>query len=106
MLYRFQWIVGNISQIKIAIVLISLLFVTGAKGDDVIENEVEDINTLISQVIGGQPNILILTLNSAASADVKTSRSFMSPPFAIGRLELPPVPLTITPTSLKGVLIN
>ena len=36
------------------------LFVTGAKADPIRKNEVEDLNVIISQVVGGEPNVLII----------------------------------------------
>ncbi|MEZ4547622.1 MAG: hypothetical protein R3B51_07855 [Thermodesulfobacteriota bacterium] len=36
------------------------LFVTGAKADPIRKNEVEDLNIIISQVVGGEPNVLLI----------------------------------------------
>src|SRR4030066_1885050 len=46
-----------------------LFFVTGAHGDPIIKNELEDLNILISTVIGGQPNVLIIYDNSLSMGD-------------------------------------
>ncbi|MGQ0793627.1 MAG: PilC/PilY family type IV pilus protein [Deltaproteobacteria bacterium] len=45
---------------KILLVALSLVFVVGAHGDDIIQNQVEDLNILTSQVFGGQPNVLMV----------------------------------------------
>ncbi|MDA2918975.1 hypothetical protein MYX76_05695 [Desulfobacterota bacterium AH_259_B03_O07] len=55
--------------LKIVIVFLSFLYVTGAKSADIKENEVEDLSLLISQVLGGQPNILIIYDNSLPTGD-------------------------------------
>src|SRR3972149_7223127 len=47
----------------------TLLFVAGANGDTIIKNELEDLNILISTVIGGQPNVLIIYDNSLSMGD-------------------------------------
>jgi len=47
----------------------TLLFVNGAHGDPIIKNELEDINILISSVIGGQPNVLLIYDNSLSMGD-------------------------------------
>src|SRR3989337_485171 len=45
------------------------LFVAGAHSDPIIKNELEDLNILISTVIGGQPNVLIIYDNSLSMGD-------------------------------------
>ncbi len=65
----YRYIKGGGYRIRLFVFLVALLFVTGARGDDIIENEVEDINVLISQVIGGQPNVLIVYDNSLSMGD-------------------------------------
>jgi Tfp pilus tip-associated adhesin PilY1 len=50
----------KIYKLKIALVLIAILFVTGAYGNPIIQNDVEDLNIVISQFTGGQPNILTI----------------------------------------------
>ncbi len=45
------------------------LFVASAHGDPIIKNELEDLNILISTVIGGQPNVLIIYDNSLSMGD-------------------------------------
>src|SRR3990172_2044108 len=45
------------------------LLVTGAHSDPIIKNELEDLNILISTVIGGQPNVLIIYDNSLSMGD-------------------------------------
>ncbi|GBD38922.1 Type IV pilus biogenesis factor PilY1 [bacterium HR37] len=47
-------------RVKLAIVLLSLALVTGAQSDPITKNEVEDLNILISQFVGGQPNVLTI----------------------------------------------
>src|SRR3990172_8934687 len=47
----------------------TLFFVAGANGDPIIKNELEDLNILISTVIGGQPNVLIIYDNSLSMGD-------------------------------------
>ncbi|MGE5443659.1 MAG: hypothetical protein ACM3SR_03545, partial [Ignavibacteriales bacterium] len=39
---------------------ITLLFVTGAHGNPIVKNDVEDLNIIISQFVGGQPDILTI----------------------------------------------
>ena len=39
----------------------SLLFVTGALADPITKNDVEDLKVIISQFVGGQPNVLFIT---------------------------------------------
>jgi hypothetical protein len=51
---------GKIYKLKIALVLIALVLVTGAHGKPIIQNQVEDPNILISQFVGGQPDVLII----------------------------------------------
>ncbi|MGH7891751.1 MAG: hypothetical protein ACREN0_05725, partial [Thermodesulfobacteriota bacterium] len=41
--------------------ILLLLFVTGAQGDPIKKNEIEDLNIVISQIVGGEPNVLIIT---------------------------------------------
>lgn len=50
----------RIHKIKILSVLLLLLFVGNAKPDPITENEVEDLNLLISQFIGGQSDLLLI----------------------------------------------
>lgn len=52
-----------------ALLAMTSLFITGAHGDPIIKNELEDINILISTVIGGQPNVLIIYDNSLSMGD-------------------------------------
>src|SRR3989304_2756699 len=47
----------------------TLFFVAGANGDPIIKNELEDINILISTVIGGHPNVLSIYDNSLSMGD-------------------------------------
>ena len=41
--------------------ILSLLIVTGAFADPMTKNEVEDLKIIISQVVGGEPNVLFIT---------------------------------------------
>lgn len=50
----------RIYKLKIALVFAALLFVTGAHGNPIIQNQVEDQNILISQFVGGQPDVLMI----------------------------------------------
>lgn len=50
----------NFHGIKIFSLILMLLFVTGANGEPITKNEVEDLNVIISQVVGGEPNILFI----------------------------------------------
>lgn len=47
-------------ELKIVLVLVALVFVTSAHGNPIIQNDVEDLNLVISQFVGGQPNILTI----------------------------------------------
>ena len=69
MVNKFCNLKGKIYRVKILLVFFILVFVTGARGNDITENQVEDLNILISQVIGGQPNVLILYDNSLSMGD-------------------------------------
>jgi hypothetical protein len=69
MLNKFCNLKGKIYKVKILLALSLVFFVSGARGDDIIENQVEDLNILISQVVGGQPNVLILYDNSLSMGD-------------------------------------
>ena len=40
--------------------ILSLLIVTGAFADPMTKNEVEDLKIIISQVVGGEPNVLFI----------------------------------------------
>ncbi len=48
-------------RIAIFSFIFSLLLVTGAWGDPITKNEVEDLNIVISQIVGGQPDVLLIT---------------------------------------------
>lgn len=65
----FRYIKGRSYRIRLVVFLVALLFVTGARGDEIIENQVEDINILIPQIIGGEPNVFIIWDNSLSMAD-------------------------------------
>ncbi|MGH7799750.1 MAG: pilus assembly protein [Thermodesulfobacteriota bacterium] len=58
-----------IMTVCFASLAMTLLFVTGAYGDPIIKNELEDLNILISQVIGGAPDVLIVYDNSLSMGD-------------------------------------
>jgi len=58
-----------VMRVCFASLAMTLLFVTGAHGDPIIKNELEDLNILISTVIGGQPNVLIIYDNSLSMGD-------------------------------------
>src|SRR5574341_1263179 len=69
MFTRLRFFKGRIYKFKIALLLFSVILVTGAHSDPIIKNELEDINILISTVIGGQPNVLIIYDNSLSMGD-------------------------------------
>jgi Tfp pilus tip-associated adhesin PilY1 len=48
-------------RVKAFTLVLLLLLVTGAQGEPVTKNEVEDLNIIISQIVGGEPNVLIIT---------------------------------------------
>lgn len=48
-------------RVKALSLVLLLLLVTGAQGEPVRKNEVEDLNIIISQIVGGEPNVLIIT---------------------------------------------
>ncbi len=50
----------NPHVIQIFSIALLLLFVTGANGEPIKKNEVEDLNVIISQIVGGEPNILFI----------------------------------------------
>lgn len=47
-------------KFKIVLTLLVLAFVTGAHGDPIIQNQVEDLKIISSQFVGGQPNVLTI----------------------------------------------
>ena len=57
---RSSFLKGRIYKLKAALALIALIFVTGARGNPIIQNKVEDQNILISQFVGGQPDVLMV----------------------------------------------
>jgi len=66
MFTRFGFLKRRIYTLKGILVLVALLLVTEVHGGPITENEVEDLNILISEFVGGQPNILtILDLSSS-----------------------------------------
>jgi Tfp pilus tip-associated adhesin PilY1 len=69
MLNRFRSLKGKTYKVKVLLVVFVFFLVPGAKGDEIIKNQVEDLNILISQVIGGQPNVQILYDNSINMGD-------------------------------------
>jgi hypothetical protein len=69
MLQKFYNLRGKIYKIKILLVFSALFLVTGARGDEIIKNQVEDLNILISQLVGGQPNVLLLFDGSLSMGD-------------------------------------
>jgi len=48
-------------RVKALCLVLFLLLVTGAQGEPVKKNEIEDLNIIISQIVGGEPNVLIIT---------------------------------------------
>ncbi len=48
------------TRITIFTLLLAFMLVSGAQGRDIIKNQVEDIDILISQVFGGEPNVLMI----------------------------------------------
>jgi Tfp pilus tip-associated adhesin PilY1 len=60
MFTRFNFLRGKIYKLKVFLVLITLLFVTSVHGDPIIKNQVEDLSILVSQFVGGQPNVLTI----------------------------------------------
>lgn len=51
----------GLHRIKILGLFLLLLFVTGAQGEPIKKNEIEDLNIIISQIVGGEPNVLLIT---------------------------------------------
>jgi len=60
MFTKFRLFRDKAYKLKIIIALIFLTCVTGAHGDPIIRNDVEDLDILISQFVGGQPNVLTI----------------------------------------------
>ena len=48
-------------RVKALSLVLLLSLVTGAQGEPVTKNEIEDLNIVISQIVGGEPNVLIIT---------------------------------------------
>ncbi len=48
-------------RVKALSLVFLLLLVTGAQGEPVRKNEIEDLNIIISQIVGGEPNVLVIT---------------------------------------------
>ncbi len=51
----------GLHRVKIFCLMLLLLFVTGAQGEPIKKNEIEDLNIIISQIVGGEPNVLLIT---------------------------------------------
>ncbi|MGH7792663.1 MAG: hypothetical protein ACREOB_10160, partial [Thermodesulfobacteriota bacterium] len=60
MFTKFTFLKNKIHKFRILFALIVLTFVTGAHSEPIIENEVEDLDIIISQFVGGQPNVLTI----------------------------------------------
>jgi Tfp pilus tip-associated adhesin PilY1 len=59
---------SGVYRFKIVLVLVVLTFVSGAHGDPIIQNKVEDLKVISSQFVGDQPNVLtILDLSGSMS---------------------------------------
>jgi hypothetical protein len=69
MLNKFRNLNGKIYKINMLLVFFVFVFATRARGDEIIENQVEDLNILISQIVGGRPNVLLLYDNSLSMGD-------------------------------------
>src|SRR3990167_10775245 len=50
----------GLHRVKILGLFLLLLFVTGAQGEPIKKNEIEDLNIIISQIVGGEPNVLLI----------------------------------------------
>lgn len=48
-------------SITILSFILTLLVATGAWGDPITKNEIEDLKIVISQIVGGEPNVLFIT---------------------------------------------
>ncbi len=62
---------GKSYKLKIVLVLFVLLVVAGAHGTPIIRNQVEDSNIVISQVVGGQPDVLVI-LDLSGSMEINS----------------------------------
>lgn len=60
MFTRFDFFKSKLYKFKVVLGLFVLTFVTGAHGDPIIQNEVEDLKIISSQFVGGQPNVLTI----------------------------------------------
>ncbi len=60
MFIKLNLLKSKIYKLKVIIVLIVLSLVTGAHGDPIIENDVEDLEILLSQFIGQEPNVVTI----------------------------------------------
>src|SRR5574341_884149 len=69
MFTRLRLFKGKIYKFKIVLIIFTLILVTGAHGEPIIKNELEDLNILISTVKDGQPNVLIIYDNSLSMGD-------------------------------------
>lgn len=49
------------TKVRVLSVTLLLLLVNGAQGEPIKHNEVEDLNIIISQIVGGEPNVLFIT---------------------------------------------
>lgn len=47
--------------VSLLVIVLPLLLVTGARSEPIEKNEVEDLNVIISQIVGGDPNVLFIT---------------------------------------------
>lgn len=53
-------VVAKLSKIKLIVIPFLALLILNAHGEPIIENEVEDLNLIISQFVGGEPNALFI----------------------------------------------
>ncbi|HVY56133.1 MAG TPA: hypothetical protein VHC46_10290, partial [Thermodesulfobacteriota bacterium] len=51
----------KLQKAAIISLVLSLLLVTGVSADPIKKNEVEDLNIVISQIVGGSPDVLLIT---------------------------------------------
>jgi len=69
MFTRFKFPLKGIYKVKVYFLLLALIFITGAHGDPITQNELEDIKIIFSQFIRQDPNVLFVMDGSLSMAD-------------------------------------
>ena len=69
MFTKFKFPLKGLYKVKVYFLLLALIFITGAHGDPITQNELEDLKIILSQFIGSDPNVLFVMDGSLSMAD-------------------------------------